>query len=79
VKGESIKAFVQLRAGFESSDELQKTLIDHVRRELGAIVTISQLDFVASLPKTRSGKIMRRYLKALETGADIGDISTLEE
>lgn len=79
IKGESIKAFVQLRAGFESSDELQKTLIDHVRRELGAIVTISQLDFVASLPKTRSGKIMRRYLKALETGADIGDISTLEE
>ena len=79
LKGESIKVFVLLRAGHEASDALSRALVDHVRRELGPIATPSALEFVTQLPKTRSGKIMRRYLKAKETGQDIGDISTLEQ
>ena len=79
IKGEAIKAFVQTRAGHTHTDALAAALIDHVRRELGPIATPSKLEFVAALPKTRSGKIMRRYLKAKETGADPGDLSTLEE
>jgi acetyl-CoA synthetase len=79
LKGETIKAFVQLRSGHVASDTLKAALVDHVRRELGPIATPSAIDFVPSLPKTRSGKIMRRLLKARETGADIGDLSTLEQ
>jgi len=79
IKGEAIVGFVQLRSGHEESDELLAELIKHVRRELGAIATPSKIKFMKALPKTRSGKIMRRYLKALETGSDVGDISTLEE
>jgi acetyl-CoA synthetase len=79
MKGESIKVFVLLRAGHTASDSLKAALIDHVRRELGPIATPSALDFVTQLPKTRSGKIMRRYLKAKETGQEIGDISTMEQ
>ena len=79
VKGESIKAFVLLRAGHTGTPALNAALIEHVRRELGPIATPSVIDFVTSLPKTRSGKIMRRFLKAKETGAEIGDISTLEQ
>ena len=79
VKGESIKAFVLLRAGHTGTPALNASLIEHVRRELGPIATPSVIDFVASLPKTRSGKIMRRFLKAKETGTEIGDISTLEQ
>jgi acetyl-CoA synthetase len=55
-----------------------RALIEHVRRELGPIATPSSLEFVASLPKTRSGKILRRFLKAKEAGVDAGDISTME-
>jgi acetyl-CoA synthetase len=79
MKGEVIKVFVLLRAGEAPSDTLAAALIEHVRRELGPIATPSQLEFVTALPKTRSGKIMRRYLKAKETGQEIGDISTLEQ
>jgi acetyl-CoA synthetase len=79
MKGESIKVFVLLRAGQTASDALSAVLIEHVRRELGPIATPSALEFVTALPKTRSGKIMRRYLKAKETGQEIGDISTLEQ
>jgi acetyl-CoA synthetase len=79
LKGETIKVFVQLRSGHVASDSLSAALIEHVRRELGPIATPSALEFVTALPKTRSGKIMRRFLKAKETGADIGDISTLEQ
>ena len=79
IKGEAIIAFVQLRSGFDESDELLKLLSAHVRTELGPIAAPSKIKFMKALPKTRSGKIMRRYLKALETGADAGDISTLEE
>jgi acetyl-CoA synthetase len=78
VKGESIKVFVQTRADHTPSDALAATLIEHVRRELGPIATPSALEFVSGLPKTRSGKILRRFLKARETGADVGDVSTME-
>ena len=78
LKGECIKCFVQLRAGQTASDALKAELINHVRNELGPIATPAGLDFVPGLPKTRSGKIMRRYLKAKEMGADTGDLSTLD-
>jgi len=79
MKGECIKVFVLLRSGHVASDALSAALIEHVRRELGPIATPSALEFVTALPKTRSGKIMRRYLKAKETGQEIGDISTMEQ
>jgi acetyl-CoA synthetase len=79
LKGEAIVAFVQLRAGHVASDALLAGLIEHVRREMGPIATPSAIKFVPALPKTRSGKIMRRLLKAQETGAEIGDLSTLEQ
>ena len=78
LKGETIKAFVQVRFDHVPSDALAATLIEHVRRELGPIATPSSLEFVASLPKTRSGKILRRFLKAKEQGVDAGDVSTME-
>lgn len=79
LKGEAIVAFVQLRSGHMASETLLAALIDHVRREMGPIATPSAIKFVTALPKTRSGKIMRRLLKAQETGAEIGDLSTLEQ
>jgi len=79
IKGESLKAFVTLRVGQQPSEELKAALIHHVREEAGPIAAPSELDFVTSLPKTRSGKIMRRLLKARELGLDPGDITTLEE
>ena len=79
IKGEAIVGFVQLRQGETESEELTQALIHHVRKELGAIATPSKVSIMKALPKTRSGKIMRRYLKALELGTDEGDLSTLEE
>jgi acetyl-CoA synthetase len=78
LKGETIKCFVQCRAGHTPSEALAATLTEHVRRELGPIATPSAIEFVAGLPKTRSGKILRRFLKAKEMGVDAGDISTME-
>jgi acetyl-CoA synthetase len=78
MKGETIKVFVQVRSDHVASDALAAALIEHVRRELGPIATPSSLEFVASLPKTRSGKILRRILKAKEAGTDAGDVSTME-
>ena len=79
LKGEAIKAFVVLRARHESSEGVRDALIAHVRYHLGAIATPAALEIVARLPKTRSGKIMRRLLRAQETGTEIGDVTTLEE
>ncbi|PKB65136.1 MAG: acetate--CoA ligase [SAR202 cluster bacterium Io17-Chloro-G2] len=79
LRGESIKGFVTLRVGSDPSDEMIEALKVHVRRELGPIAVPSELEFMPSLPKTRSGKIMRRLLKANELGLDPGDITTLEE
>jgi acetyl-CoA synthetase len=79
IKGEAIVAYVVLRAGYTQSDQLARDLVAHVRQELGPIATPSAIRFAAKLPKTRSGKIMRRLLKAQETGQDLGDVTTLEE
>jgi acetyl-CoA synthetase len=79
IKGENIKAFVILRVGHTASPELEAKLQDHVRHVLGAIAVPAEIAFPDKLPKTRSGKIMRRLLKAQELGREIGDISTLEE
>jgi acetyl-CoA synthetase len=77
--GESIKAFVILKQGHKESKELIQSLKDYVLKELGKIAVPQEIDVVPSLPKTRSGKIMRRVLKAKELGQDVGDISTLED
>lgn len=79
LKGNSIKAFVILRVGNSPSDKLKQDLMYHVRMTLGPIAVPQEIEFVEKLPKTRSGKIMRRVLKAKEMGMDPGDISTLEE
>ncbi len=79
MKGNSIKAFVILRVGNTPSDKLKQDLLYHVRMTLGPIAVPQEIEFVDKLPKTRSGKIMRRLLKAKEMGIDPGDISTLEE
>ena len=75
IKGEAIQAFVVLRKDHEAS---QQDLIRHVRDELGPVATPAEVTFVEGLPKTRSGKIMRRLLKAQALGQDPGDTSTLE-
>ena len=79
IKGENIKAFVILRVGHAGSPELEGKLKDHVRHVLGAIAVPAEIAFPDKLPKTRSGKIIRRLLKAQELGRDVGDLSTLEE
>ena len=78
VAGEVVKAFVALKPGFKASDALAKELLGHARKRLGAAVAPKEIDFRANLPKTRSGKIMRRLLKARELGLPEGDLSTLE-
>ncbi len=76
--GEMVKAFVSLKSGFEASDALRMELLGHARKRLGAAVAPKEIDFLPSLPRTRSGKIMRRLLKARELGLPEGDTSTLE-
>ena len=78
-KGERIKAFVVLRPGIAQTPGLVGSLKDHVRQDLGPIATPAEIEIRASLPKTRSGKIVRRYLKAIELGEDPGDLSTLAD
>jgi len=79
LRGEVISAFVLLKHGQRASEELRKALIDTVRHELGPVAVIGELNFVAMLPKTRSGKIMRRVLKAVILDRDPGDITTIED
>jgi acetyl-CoA synthetase len=79
LRGEVVAAFVALRAGGQPSTELRDELLATVRHELGPVVVIGQLSFVAMLPKTRSGKIMRRVLKAAALDRDPGDITTIED
>ncbi len=76
---EVVKAFVSLKDGFEPSDSLRRELIRFSRDKLGAAIAPREIEFVAGLPKTRSGKIMRRLLKARELGLPEGDTSTLED
>ena len=75
---EVVKAFVVLRKGFEPTEALKRELLGFARARLGAAVAPKEIEFVASVPRTRSGKIMRRLLKARELGLPEGDISTLE-
>ena len=79
LRGEVIDAFVALKAGYEPSEELHRELLRTVRHELGPVAVIGHLSIVAMLPKTRSGKIMRRVLKAVALQRDPGDISTIED
>ena len=79
VRGEVVSAFVVLRAGREATDELRRELIATVRKELGPVAVIGEVNFVRMLPKTRSGKIMRRVFKAVVLDRDPGDISTIED
>jgi acetyl-CoA synthetase len=76
--GEIVKAFVALKDGFEPSEALRKELLGHARARLGPVVAPKDIAFRRNLPKTRSGKIMRRLLKARELGLPEGDLSTLE-
>jgi acetyl-CoA synthetase len=79
LKGEVPVAFVVLRSGFTPTDELRADLVKHIRNTIGPIATPDAIVIVNKLPKTRSGKIMRRLLKAVLVGAALGDVSTLED
>jgi acetyl-CoA synthetase len=79
VKGNAIYTYVILKSGEEPSENLRKELVEHIRHEVGPIAKPEKIDFVDSLPKTRSGKIMRRVLKAKALGVDPGNLSTLED
>jgi acetyl-CoA synthetase len=76
--GELVKAFVSLKPGFEPSEDLKLDIIGFARTKLGSAVAPKEVEFNQNLPKTRSGKIMRRLLKARELGLPEGDVSTLE-
>jgi acetyl-CoA synthetase len=78
VAGEIVKAFVTLKPGYGASSELERALLAHARVRLGAVVAPKEIAFADSIPWTRSGKIMRRLLKARELGLPEGDVSTLE-
>ena len=81
LKGQGIYCYVTLNNGVTSSDDLKKELIAHVRKEIGPIASPDQLQFSPGLPKTRSGKIMRRILRKIaeDDFANLGDTSTLAE
>jgi acetyl-CoA synthetase len=76
---EVVKAFVSLKQGFQPADELKRELLAFARTRLGAVVAPKEIEFRDKLPRTRSGKIMRRLLKSQELGLPVGDTSTLEE
>ncbi len=78
IAGQAVKAFVELKDGVAQSEELRRSLMAHARRLLGAAVAPREIAFSAALPRTRSGKIMRRLLRARELGLPEGDLSTLE-
>ena len=81
IKGQGIYAFVTLKTGVEKNDSLKKELVTHVRKEIGPIATPDKIQFADSLPKTRSGKIMRRILTKIAAGKtdELGDTSTLAD
>jgi len=76
--GEVVKAFIAVKPQNEPSEELRLELIGFARKKLGSVVAPKEIEFVAGLPRTRSGKIMRRLLKMRELGLPEGDLSTLE-
>jgi acetyl-CoA synthetase len=77
--GEMVKAFVELKPGHAPGEELRLSILGHARKRLGAAVAPKEIAFATTLPRTRSGKIMRRLLKARELGLPEGDTSTLEQ
>jgi acetyl-CoA synthetase len=81
IKGQGIYAFVTLKEGFKASDDMKKELVAHIRKEIGPIASPDKLHFTDALPKTRSGKIMRRILRKIAEGAitELGDTSTLAD
>lgn len=79
VKGDSIVVFATLKQGIEPSSELKEEIRQHIRKMLGPVATPEEIYLVARLPKTRSGKIMRRVLKAVASGTMLGDLTTLED
>ena len=80
VKGEGIFAFITLKKGIDPTDDLKKEIIKHIRAEIGPIAKPEAIQFSDSLPKTRSGKIMRRILKAIAEGKDdVGNTTTLAD
>jgi len=83
IKGQSIYAYVTLNTGIDQTDELRKELVGHVRKEIGPIATPEMIQWADALPKTRSGKIMRRILKIVAAGDfekdSMGDTSTLAD
>ena len=79
MKGPAIAAFVVLKQGVEPTEEVRQELIQSIRDRIGAIATPKTLQIIASLPKTRSGKVMRRVLRALCEKRDLGDMSTIED
>lgn len=78
VNMEVVKAFIALKPGYEPSDEIELDIMNFIRKKLSPLAMPQEIEFVPSLPKTRSGKIMRRLLRAKEWGEEIGDTSTLE-
>ncbi|UCD18555.1 MAG: AMP-binding protein, partial [Candidatus Zixiibacteriota bacterium] len=76
---EVVKVFVALKAGYESDDDMELEIMNFVRKKLSPLAMPQEIEFVRSLPKTRSGKIMRRVLRAREWNEPVGDISTLED
>ena len=79
VNMEVVKAFVMLNSGFEKSDKLELDIMNFIRKKLSPLAMPQEIEFSEKLPKTRSGKILRRYLRALEWGEEVGDLSTLED
>jgi acetyl-CoA synthetase len=79
VNMEVVKAFVTLKPGFDPSDDLELNIMNFIRKKLSPLAMPQEIEYVDKLPKTRSGKILRRYLRALEWGEEVGDLSTLED
>jgi acetyl-CoA synthetase len=79
VNMEVVKAFVTLKPGYEPSDDLELNIMNFIRKRLSPLAMPQEIEYMDKLPKTRSGKIVRRYLKAIEWGEDVGDMSTLSD
>jgi len=79
IKGEAIVIFTILKDGYKPEADVKENIIDSIRKQIGALATPREIYFVEKLPKTRSGKIMRRILKAITQGVPIGDVTTLED
>ncbi|MCD4707547.1 MAG: AMP-binding protein [Candidatus Sabulitectum sp.] len=79
VNMEVVKVFITLNPGYEPSDDLELNIMNFIRKRLSPLAMPQEIEYSEKLPKTRSGKILRRYLKALEWGEEVGDLSTLED